>query len=55
VELSNAVNVGYGSDGPGLVKRLADEERQRDVMRVREETAARKADLVRVRGQRLFE
>ena len=41
---------------PDWIKRLADEERQRDAIRVREEeTAARKADLVRVQGQRLFE
>ena len=38
------------------VKRLADEERKRDAIRVREEeTAARKADLVRVHGRRLLE
>jgi hypothetical protein len=41
---------------PDWIKRLADEERQRDAIRVREEeTAARKAGLVRVHGQRLFE
>lgn len=38
------------------IKRLADEERKRDAVRVREqETAARKADLIRVHGRRLIE
>ena len=41
---------------PDWIKRLADEERKRDAMRVREEeTAARKADLARVQGRRLLE
>ena len=38
------------------IKRLVDEERTRDAVRAREEeTAARKADLVRVHGQRLID
>jgi len=38
------------------VKRLVDDERKRDAMRVRkEEDAARKADLVRVHGRRLID
>ncbi len=38
------------------IKRLADDERKRDAVRVREEeTAARKADLVRLHGRRLIE
>jgi hypothetical protein len=38
------------------IKRIADEERKRDVVRVREEeTAARKADLVRLNGRRLID
>jgi hypothetical protein len=38
------------------IKRIVDDERQRDAARVREEeTAARKADLVRVHGRRLIE
>jgi hypothetical protein len=37
------------------IKRIADEERKRDAARVNEEeTAARKADLVRLHGQRLI-
>ena len=38
------------------IKRLVDEERRRDAVRVREEeTAARKADLVRLNGRRLID
>lgn len=38
------------------IKRIADDERQRDAARVREEqTVARKADLIRVHGRRLIE
>ena len=38
------------------IKRLVDEERKRDAVRVREEeTAARKADLVRLNGRRLID
>jgi len=38
------------------IKRVADDERQRDAVRVREtEMAARKADLVRLNGQRLID
>jgi hypothetical protein len=38
------------------IKRLVDEERKRDAVRVREEeAAARKADLVRVHGRRLVD
>ena len=38
------------------IKRLVDEERKRDAVRVRgEEEAARKADLVRVHGRRLID
>jgi hypothetical protein len=41
---------------PDWIKRIADEERRRDAVRVREdETAARKADLVRRHGRRLIE
>ena len=45
-----------GVVGAGWVKRIADDERKRDALRVREEeTAARKADLVRLNGRRLIE
>ena len=38
------------------IKRIADDERKRDAVRVREEeTAARKADLVRLNGRRLID
>ena len=38
------------------IKRIADDERKRDAVRVREEeTAARKADLVRLNGRRLVD
>lgn len=38
------------------IKRLVDEERKRDAVRIRgEEAVARKADLVRVRGRRLID
>jgi hypothetical protein len=41
---------------PDWIKRIADDERKRDAVRVREdETAARKADLVRRNGQRLID
>ena len=38
------------------IKRIADDERKRDMVRVREdELAARKADLVRLNGRRLID
>src|SRR5260370_14852272 len=42
--------------GEEWIKRIADDERERDAVRVREEeTAARKADLVRLNGRRLID
>lgn len=41
---------------PDWIKRIADDERQRDAVRVRQEqTAARKADLVRMHGRQLLD
>jgi hypothetical protein len=41
---------------PDWIKRIADDERKRDAVRVREEeTAARKAELVRLNGRRLID
>lgn len=49
-ELNNTATVA------GWIKRIADDERQRDAVRAREtETATRKADLVRVHGRRLVD
>ena len=45
-----------GVVGAGWVKRIADDERKRDAVRVQqEETAARKADFVRLNGRRFIE
>jgi hypothetical protein len=50
------VNVGTGLVVADWIKQLADDERKRDAVRAREEeTAARKADLIRVHGRRLLE
>jgi hypothetical protein len=54
--LSKGVDMSTEIAIPDWIKRIADEERRRDAVRVREEeTAARKADLVRLHGLRLVD
>ena len=53
---TKGVDMSPGVVGADWIKRIADDERKRDAVRIREEeTAARKADLVRLNGRRLID
>jgi hypothetical protein len=54
--VTKGVDMSTGVAVPDWIKRIADEERRRDSVRIKEDdTAARKADLVRLNGQRLVD
>src|SRR6266849_1567943 len=56
VMATKGVDMSTGVAVPDWIKRIADDERRRDAVRVREEeAAARKADLVRLNGRRLID